>query len=272
MAECYGLWNDQQHPYCDLRAFNVATEIFADAKLTGLIYNGDWNDFRAISRYPVYNKDPKLFSELKAELKVSRERLKTAHRAIKPKLAAWNDGNHEWRLFRAFEKVPSALQILEIAEVGEALSIPNLMGLGELGIRYSGPYPNGCWLKTNLEPHDNVWVEHGYTARKKAGYTATGKLEERMCSVVVGHCERLAIVWKRALGRDYFALENGNLSCIAEPGLGEDIYGGVPHSVPGYMDHRQGISIIYYADRQWHPVPIKIRDGKAWFNGKLYKA
>lgn len=270
-TECFGVWNDQQHPYCDLRAFNVAIQILADAKLDKLVYNGDWNDFRSISRYPVFNKDPKLFSEMKAELKVNRERLHTAHKAINPKKAVWTDGNHEWRVMRAFEKMPSALQILEIAEVGDALSTPSLLGLDKLGIKYVGAYPAGCWLKDGLPPEENVWIEHGMTARAKGGYTVTGVMEKRWSSAIVGHCEKLALVWTRKNGRDFFGIENGNISCIAEPGLGEGIYGGLPHSVPEYMDHRQGFSVIYRDGGQWHPQLIKIRDGKAHFNGKLYK-
>jgi hypothetical protein len=272
-TEVYGVWNDQQVPYHDRRALSVATQIFADAKLTKLVYNGDWNDFRSISRYPVYNKDPKLFTELKAELKTSKELLATTHKAISPSSAVWNDGNHCWRIFRAFEKIPAALQILEIAEVGEAISIPALMALKKLKIAYSGEYPNGCWLKSGLEPQKNVWVEHGYTARQKGGYTITGVMEKRWSSAIVGHCEKLAgPIWTRKLGVDYFGIENGNLSLIAEPGLGDGIYGGVPHSVPQYMDHRQGISILYYDSGQWFPFTLKIRDGKCWWNGRLYRA
>jgi hypothetical protein len=271
VVEAYGIWNDQQIPYHDHRALSIAIQIFSDAKLDTLIYNGDWADFRAVSRYPVYNKDPKLFSELKAELKVARERLHTAHKAINPKRAKWNDGNHEWRIFRAFEKTPAALQILEIAEVGEAISIPTLFKLKDLGIKYSGTYPEGCWLKDGLPPEENVWVEHGYTARAKGGYTVSGVMDKRWSSAIVGHCEKLALIWARKLNRDFFGIENGNLSGIAEPGIGEGVYGGVPHGSPHYMDHRQGFSIVYRDGNQWHPYMVKIRDGRAFWNGKLYR-
>jgi hypothetical protein len=279
LAECYCIWSDQQIPYHDPRALSVATQIFADAKPLCLIYNGDWGDYMDIATHPKGSRD-ELYESLRGEVQRQREELKKAHKAIKPKRAVWNDGNHEFRVQRAFQRDPKlACKVLglefpesRLTSVKEAVSIPVLLGLGELGIRYSGTYPKGCWLRgVGLTPEEDVYVSHGTTARKKSAYTVSGQMDDHWSSMVIGHCERLALIWNRKLGRDYFGIEGGNLSLIGEPELGDDIYAGVPHSDPKLMNHRQGISVIYY-DNGWHPVLIKIRDGKAWFNGRLYKA
>ncbi len=279
MAECYGIFNDQQIPYHDPRALSVAIQIFADAKLTCLVYNGDWGDYHDLGTYPKGYRDD-LYESLRREVERQREELVRAHKAIKPKKAKWNDGNHEWRVERAFHKdVRLAAKVLgiqvpevQITSIRDAVSIPVLMGLKDLGIEYSGTYPKGCWLRGRMNPEEDVYVQHGYTARKKSGYTVSGQMEDHWSSMVVGHCEKLAgPIWNRRLGRDYFGIENGNLSLIGEPELGDDIYAGVPHSVPRLMNHRQGISVIYWEAGMWFPYTLKIRDGKCFWNGKLYR-
>jgi hypothetical protein len=275
-----GIWSDQQIPYHDPRAFSVAVQIFADAKLDLLIDNGDWGDYMALATHPKGWRTDAIKS-FREEILMQRELTETSQKAIKPKKRKRNDGNHEWRVQRAFERDPKLARTVldidfaktEVSSVKEACSIPVLMELRKHGIQYSGMYPKGCWLKDGLEPEKNVYVHHGYTARKKAGYTVTGQMDDHWSSQIVGHCERLAgPIWNRRLGRDFFGIESGNLSLIGEPDLGDDIYAGVPHSDAKLMNHRQGISIIYYDQGQWSPYTIKIRDGRAVWNGKAYKS
>jgi hypothetical protein len=275
-----GIWSDQQIPYHDPRALAVATQIFADAKLDLLVYNGDWGDYMALGKHPSGDRDD-IYESFRNEIRIQRERLAAAHKAIRPKRSKWVDGNHEFRVQRAFWNDPkmarTVLQIdftkAEVTSVKQACSIPVIMELAKYGIEYAGQYPNGIWLKDGLEPERNVYVHHGYTARKKGGYTVSGQMDDHWSSQIVGHCERLAgPIWTRKLGRDYFGVEGGNLSLIGEPELGDGIYAGVPHSVPKLMNHRQGITIVYRDANEWWPFTIKIREGRAVWNGRLYKA
>jgi hypothetical protein len=276
-----GVWNDQQIPYHDPRAFSVAVQVFADAKLDLLIYNGDWGDYMALATHPKGWRTDEIRS-WKEEISQQRELLETSQRAIKPKKSKWNDGNHEWRVQRAFERDPKLARTVldldfakqEISSVKEAISVPVLFNFQRWNIKYSGMYPKGCWLKDGLEAEKNIYVHHGYTARKKSGFTISGQMDDHWTSQIVGHCERLAgPIWTRKMGRDFLGIENGNLSKIGEPDLGDDIYAGVPHSSPMLMNHRQGISILYFECGEWWPFTIKIRDGKAVGpSGKLYKA
>jgi hypothetical protein len=278
-TEIYGVWNDQQIPYHDPAAHSVAVQIFAAAKLKKLILNGDWGDYQGIGTHAQGDRTD-LYVGIRQEVKEQQRLLKEAVTAIKPKEVVWNDGNHEWRVQRAFQKdVRLAAKVLDIefpatqiTSVREATSIPALMGFSSLNIKYTGGYPKGCWLKEGLEPERNVYVQHGYTARKKGGYTVSGQMEDHWSSMIVGHCERLAgPIWNRKLGRDYFGIENGNTSLIGEPDKGDGIYAGVPHSDPKLLNHRQGITVCYWDSGQWWPYCIKIRDGKAYWNGKLYR-
>lgn len=274
-----GIVGDIQAPYHDPRAVAVAAQILADAKLDLLLINGDWWDARVLGRYPALNNDNALLAEARWELKAAKGLLKEFLAKVKPKQTRWHDGNHEFRISRVGENDPRVLQLISLdKKIVAALGIPSLFEFDKLKIDYVGPYPNGSWLHPKLEPHQNVWVEHGYRASKKAGYTVSNTMLERMASCIVNHCEKLAgPLWTRALDRDFFAIENGNLSIIAETDRNHEldnkiIYRGIPHSVPKYLNHRQGFSIVYYEHGQWWPFCIKIRDGEAMFNGKLYKA
>lgn len=267
---------DLQCPYSDPRAVSVAGQIIESVKPDILRINGDGLDLRSISRYPLTHdeEDSRIENSLSGELEKSRSILKEFIKHCGAKKTEWADGNHEWRILRAFEREERALRLIGLKVVKDALSTPAIVNFNAIGVdRYIGAYPKGDWLHSRLDEHSNVWVEHGYRVNKHAGYTASNLMRDRMASVIVNHVEKLAgPMWTRALGKDYFCIENGNLSLIGEPGLGDGLYGGVPHSEPRYMCHRQGFSLLFYESGQWFPFTVKIREGKAVWGGKLYKS
>jgi len=268
-----GIWNDHQIPYVCPRAWSVALQIFHDAKLDLLIYNGDFGDYRTLTtRYPL-RYGPGIIAEMREEIERQRTLLREAQKAIRPKKTRWNDGNHEFRIPRSFWNSPHGSQLLGIKEVMHATSVPQLLGLDKLGIKYSGEYPEGTWILGGEKPlgQNDCYVTHGTISSKKAGATANRSLDDMMCNVVVGHCERLACVWKHAVGgRDYFAMENGNLSLFATP-QGKDILTNYPFNKPDTMNKQQGICILYHDESQWWPFPIRINRGRAMWDGKLYR-
>jgi len=269
-----GILNDTQIPYVDPKAWSVALQVFKDAKLDLLIFNGDFGDYRSIStRYP-QRYGEKMIAEMSEELERQRTALKEAMETIKPKRARWNDGNHEFRIPRSFWNSPHGSQLLGIKEIQHATSIPQLLGLPKWKIRYSGEYPAGTWILGDTEPSgaNDCYVTHGMISSKKAGQTANRSLDDMMANVVVGHCERAAVVWKHAVGkRNFFAVENGNLSLFATD-AGKGILTNYPFSHPDSMNKTQAITVLYHDGEEWFPDLVRIINGKAMFNGKLYKA
>jgi len=265
-----GVWNDHQVPYVCKRAWSVALQIFKDAKLDLLIYNGDFGDYRTLTtRYPL-RYGTQMVAEMSEELERQRTALKEAQETIKPKKARWNDGNHEFRIPRSFWNSPHGSQLLGIKEVRHAMGVPQLLGLDKYRIKYSGEYPAGTWVLGTQDDGD-VYVTHGMISSKNSGYTAMRSLNEMMCNVVVGHCERRAIVFKHAIGnREYFSIENGNLSLFSTD-AGNEILTNFPFNRPDTMNKQQGISILYHDGGEWWPYLIKIRNGRAHWNGRLYR-
>ena len=271
--------NDLQVPYNDRDAVDVARQIIRDfGPVDVLDLNGDIFDLLNLSRFPNARTElnERMACELESEIERGVELMKDFVEETKPKRLHLKAGNHEWRLLRTISNADqNAKKILELKAVREAYAYPNLFKFNELGVpvKFAGEYPRGLWLHPELPNHENVWIEHGYVARKKSGYTCTAVMEERMSSVIVGHCEKLAMLWRHVNGdRNLFAVENGNLSILGVPGIGDGLYSGVPHSVPDYMNHTQGFTLLTHVESQWFPELIRVVRGKAWWGGKLYKS
>lgn len=261
---------DFQIPCHDPSALEVFMQIGEDLKPDVLVINGDFVEFRNISlRFPA-RRDEKWGLTAREEIITASGCLKEIVRRIKPKKKKFNEGNHEWRLFRVMSQIPQVLEILNLESVARAVSMEEILGLSKLGFIHSGEYPKGCWL-FNRKPENNVFVHHSWVTRKKAGYAAHADIEGRGVSTITGHGERMAMVFKRFLDKEVFAIEGGNLSIIGEPGKGDGIYGSVPFSAPEMMDHKQGFSIVTLDGNDCFPEIVPIKNGKAVWRGKVYK-
>jgi hypothetical protein len=244
-----------------------------------LVYNGDWGDYMALGTHPK-GSSPNIVG-WREEISQQRECLKAAQEAIKPKKAKWNDGNHEWRMQRAFERDPKlAMTVLDlsfekqaISSVREAVSIPVIFNFKKYGIEYSGTSIPRVLAELGDRPEKNVYVHHGYTANAKGGYTVSGQMDRALD--FTSHRTLRKISWagvEQEIRPRLLRHREREPFHYRRAGLWDEIYAGVPHSDPKLMNHRQGISIIYYDNGHWWPFCIKIREGKAVFNGKLYRS
>lgn len=268
---------DFQVPYHDVAAIDVATQIVRDAKVDVLFINGDFLDLQNLSKFPSMrtNTNTKYLYDLMGEVAVGTEIYKQFVDECAPKRVMHNDGNHEYRAFRAL----STSNIRPIGEYLEALvhnplSTPNLLKFSELSVPVSyREYPHGQWLHPDLPLNDNIWIEHGNTVRAKTGYTISALQERRQASVLVNHVHRLSLGWKHVLGnRDFMMIENGHLSILGTPGVGDGMYQGAHHTVADYANSQQGFTMFTHVNGSWHPELIAIKNGFALYNGKSYKS
>lgn len=266
--EKYLVIGDLQVPYHDASAVEVMLRIAEDFAPDGLVFNGDFSDWRTLSDHFPARDEPgkRLISTLKDEIAIQRDLLAEIMERVKPKMTWWNDGNHEWRLYRALFKLPSVIQLLGLSEVAAKLTVSSIFNLDKYGIKHSGEYPNGFSLKNG-----EIWIEHGFNASLKAGGTVSKLLDARGTSVIVGHCERLAIVWKRTIVGKIFGVEGGNLSILGEK-AGKGIYSTVPHTAPELMNHQQGFTTLIRYKGLWYPEVVPIYNGTAIWRGKVYTA
>lgn len=261
---------DVQAPYHDPDATEILCQIGEDLKPDLLIDNGDFHDWLVLStRFPIRTESDRFVSSLKSEVEIQANLREEIVRRIKPKRKRFHQGNHEWRLFRAM------MQSRQVNEAfGEGFDRNKLWRRLNLSDwEMAGEYPEGSFIFPGRAPDKNVWVEHGYQVRKKAGFMAQALIEERMTNVVTGHVERLAIVWRRAIGRrEFFGVESGNLSLFARDDKAAGIYSTYPFNQPMFLQKTQGFLIIEEYGGDYFPELVRIRNGKTVWRGRVYKA
>ena len=262
----YLVISDLQVPYHDPKAVEVMLRIAEDFRPHGLVINGDFCDWRTLSDHYAARDEvgSRLMPTLKEEIIAQTTLLDEILDRVKADQVWWNDGNHEFRLNRMLYKQPTVVQLLGIKEIADRLTVKSIFDMNNRDIKYTGEYPNGFWLKPG-----EVWIEHGFNTSLKAGYTVSRLLDARGASVIVGHCERLAVIWKRAIDQRMFGAESGNLSILGER-AGKGIYSTVPHTAPELMNHQQGFLTLLYDGKQWYPEAVPIYDGTAIWRGKVY--
>ena len=118
------LLNDIHIPYHDLQTLKTAIDYGKDAKITGIILNGDIVDFYPLSRF---NKDP--HRSFKDELETTKSFLRQLRNIFPSAEIYFKIGNHEDRLEKYLNsKTPELLKL-------DCLEIENLLEFGALRIR-----------------------------------------------------------------------------------------------------------------------------------------
>jgi predicted phosphodiesterase len=186
--------SDIHYPYEDTKACEIADIFLEDWEPDILVYNGDIADCYAISSY---DKSPKKMN-IQDEFDYTYERLQDRiERLPTVKETYCLEGNHEDRFKRLIKRNANALQALR------NLRVENSLGLDELGI---------TWIGGEEEfKIGNLLFTHGHIIRKHAGNTARGHYDQYGCSVLVGHCHRLGVGYKRNVHGNHAYIENGTL-------------------------------------------------------------
>jgi hypothetical protein len=235
---------DLHAPYVDRAAFSIACQIIEAVRPGAVVLNGDILDCYQVSRY---SQDPKRKTEFQKDLDSCKECLQAIHRAAFDHLSwiYYIEGNHERRLTDWKWKNPEAASL-------EALTIPSLLGLEELGIRWVPEKERlmlGDWL-----------ITHGTVCRQKAGYTAQAMIDRFGCSGVSNHVHRLAQVSRSVWKQSRTWIENGCLCSLDMEYL-------------DLCDWQHGFTVLRAENggEVW-PELVTIRNGKARYHGVTYTA
>jgi metallophosphoesterase superfamily enzyme len=186
------------------------------------------------------------------------------------------EGNHDRRLQKAVERNALAafgLRRAELPDEWPVLSVPNLLRLDELDVKYVGGYPAGVhWL------NDRICVIHGHKVRS-TGSTAAAVVDDERVSVIFGHVHRIEQSYRTRRVRD-----GHRTSLAASPGCLCRIDGAVP-STKGSTDPlgrpivaaenwQQGVAVVTYeeGDGPFGLELVPIFDGVAHFRGERIAA
>jgi len=178
-------------------------------------------------------------------------------------------GNHEKRfLDYIIKSLPQAWGIRKVTELKNkypTFSIPNLLGLKELGVTYVDDYPSGVYWQ------DDVAYLHGSVAKPSGGTVAKMLNDFPTHSTVCGHIHRTELahktIWEvNNIPREIFAMSPGML-------------GRTGGSIPGNNKRENwqtGCGLVQYMGTtlsdDYYSIPhlLSIRNGRILFGLESY--
>lgn len=246
-------------PFHDRAALDVALQIAQYERLDRLTFLGDILDLSEMSdkfvREPefYFTTQPAIFESYWWMAQFSKATPKAERDAL--------EGNHDLRLPLAV--ATRALSMHNLHPAGAKLpsmSVPSLLALDELGIKYLDGYPN------NETWQGPVRVIHGDIARAGAGATAGALVALAQESTIQGHIHRIEQASKtinyRGQTRTIQAVSPG---CLCR----------VDYVVPGHkrgQQWQQGIAVVEWDGDYSTITPIPIVNGVAIYHGRKFSA
>lgn len=214
---------------------------------------GDFLNFTKASDYLVVGACPSLWEEIKEGRAILYDLVTLSRKANKDVEIEWYCGNHSFRLEKYLASGDNVLTDIE-EEDGELLvSIPHIFNLKKLRVKWI-PY----YKSKSIGP---MILEHGMTARSKAGYTAQAQIDKYGRSGASGHTHKLSLVAKRQYDQPKFWMEVG---CMCNPDPTPQWVKN-PDFVNGF-----GVGIYDPEEKILHPFPILMQENQFYWNGKLY--
>jgi predicted phosphodiesterase len=195
-------------------------------------------------------------------------------RAVCPKaIIVVIEGNHDKRLQNFIQLNAMAAFGLRKANMPAAwpqLSIPNLLRLDELNIRYEDAYPAAVYWDD-----EDTQNRHGTRANSKGSTTSQYIHELPHLNLWVGHTHRTEITYRTVIGRHGEPLErySANPGCLCKTdGTVPSVHGALHHdgtSARVVEDWQQGFGSLLYGKGESWPQVHRIKDGSAIYNGRL---
>ena len=260
---------DLLDPYHDDRALNVALELVRIVRPDLIVLLGDVVDLAEFSRF---EQEPEFAGTTQRELDAAHLFLARLRAEVPDAEIRYLEGNHDRRIARAIVQNAKAALRLRPAyttpETWPVLSIPSLLRLDDLGIKYVGGYPaNLTWINERLA------CVHGEKVRSN-GSTAAAVVDDERVSVIFGHVHRIEQKYKTR--RTY---EGARFSFAATPGCLCRVDGAVPstkgssdpfgNAISRPEDWQQGCSVVTFVegDGPFAYEQVFINEGRALFRG-----
>lgn len=246
-------FSDIHHPYSDPKALAVVKAILKyqrSKRLDAVVFLGDGPDFYSVSRY---DKSPSRLNDLSEELQSFGKMFGQITQVVADvEEKIYIGGNHEARLAAYIATNAPALANLP------QLKVDNLLGLKSLGWEYK-PFHI---LK------DTLMLTHGAFIGSEAGTTAKKEFDFTGMSGASGHCHRLAqyerTKWiDRIRGNQPSIWVESGCLCLAED---------QEYTNRGHANWQQGMVMFQIHDGLVQPTLIRIHNGMAIYDGKVFRA
>lgn len=263
-------------PMQDEAAMAVALGVIAEVRPHRIVDLGDFLDLAEASSK---------FAVLPEFVGVTQPALDRGHRFLAEQIAAAGpelegvdllEGNHDDRIARMV--VQNARAALRLRQAGEppdswpVISIPHLLNLDKLGVTYTGAYPAGRIKLADAHGRQApLYALHG----EKLDMAKMAKSERQ--STIQGHSHHVAVHSETyEVAGDPVEVESWSIGCLSRTdGAVPSTKGGTDSRGRPWVRHeswQQAMAVVTETDDGWDIEPVRIRDGRAMFRGKLITA
>lgn len=258
-------------PMHDPAALTVAVELVRRARPHHVVILGDLLDLGEASTK--WLTTPTFARTTQASLDAAHEWLAQVRAAAPAAEISLIEGNHDRRLSTLIQSNAASAFGLRRAQMPAdwpVLSLPNLLRLDELDIRWYAGYPAArVWLR------EDVLVHHG---TKVSAHKASR--DPVAVSTIQGHTHRLGAQTRTLLGPGYpihtVHVECGTLARV--DGAVPSVHGSVDDSgrpLPAHEDWQQGL-VVLEMDPEPGDLPtvelVPIHQGRARWRGRTFSA
>ena len=247
-------------PLHDLKAFDIITEVIKDLRPNRVILLGDMLDLPDWSTHFMHSP------EFSFTTQASLDWLASWLAEVRPycKEMVYIEGNHEKRMTDYIIKNTMHAYGIRPAnkpDVPPVVSIPFLLGLADMDIKYVGNYPSGEFYINN-----NLVCIHGHKVGAKSGQSVTKALDDARISTIFGHIHRLEMahktIWTQGRPKIYQAVSLGTIARID----------GIVPSGSARHNWQQGFGVVEYDDENFQVDTVGIYEGRSIYRGKVYEA
>lgn len=243
--------SDFHIPYQDKKSLKIIIKVINYIKkrypLRFFVINGDFCDCYAVSRF---DQNPERALKAQEEYDKAKHILKRLTSPLPSTCKKiYVEGNHEHRFQKDRWKHPGVYNL-------RCYTIEELLDLKKYGyefIRLGQSYKRR-----------KFHVYHGNIARKHSGFSAKGEMEDTGLSGITGHTHRGSLFMKSDMSGDKVHAEG---FCMCRNEAGNDY-------IKGNKNWQRGFIVVFEEKTtgDFQIVPVQIKNGKAFFNGKIFKA
>lgn len=253
----------QLTPFHDRKALDVMLQVAQDYDFTHIVFLGDWLDLADWT--DKFIRSPNMYWTTQPAAIESKWWL-TQFVSTNPQAeTSIIEGNHDKRINDSIMKhLKEAFEIksVDALELPPLLSVPRILALHDIDVKWVGPYPDGqVWIT------DHLACEHGDKVRAGSGATAAALIKDAHYSIVFGHIHRVEAAFKTIHNRGGITLiQVWSIGCLCRND------GAVPAGKKR-QNWQQAFAVVdYFEDSFFQLTPVVIEGGRAIYNGKVYEA
>lgn len=259
-------------PFHDEDAMNIALQMIQDIRPDKIVNLGDFLDLPQYSKYP---QEP-LFAHTTQPSLDRASSFLAEQRANAPEAEiVLLEGNHDKRLMDFIMRNAMAAfgikRANSLPEDWPVMSIPYLLRVEEIGVKYIEGYPTGEYYI-----NDHLKCVHGMRIGKR-GKASHMVIEDELMSTITGHTHHIEVAYRTIHKRSGLSVPFAAiLGCLCRiDGAVPSVHSGIGASgkpVRNFEDWQQGVGVVYYKDDGSNQqINItNIQEGRAIFQGKEY--